>query len=191
MKQFSYVVRSHDEVADMLQDAGWKMAKMSVISSVLISVFCTKKDRNFMEELVRKLHGFLPDAGIIGGLVALCVADDIVVEGGTSVSFHVFSATEVEVVSFHSRSLSSGEIGQAIKRCLQGRSDVKAVGMFLVDNSLDTAAMLAAMEGIDPGIRFFGGIVDEDYLGQQGCIFTEKDAMTSGVAVVILQGEEL
>ena len=64
MKQFSYVVRSHDEVADMLQDAGWKMAKMSVISSVLISVFCTKKDRNFMEELVRKLHGFLPEAGI-------------------------------------------------------------------------------------------------------------------------------
>ncbi len=191
MKQFSYVVRSHDEFADMLQDAGWKMAKMSVISSVFISVFCTKKDRNFLEELVRKLHEFLPDAGIIGGLVALCVADEIVAEGGTSVSFHVFSSTEAEVVSFHSRSLNSGEIGQAIKACLQGHSDVKAAGMFMVDNSLDTGAILAAMEGIDPKIRFFGGIVDEDYLGQQGCIFTEKDAMTSGVAVVILQGEEL
>lgn len=191
MKQLSYMVRSRDEFAGMLQDMSHRMAEISSVSSVLISVFCSKKDRNSLEDMVQKLQGFLPDARVIGCLVALSVADDIVVEGGSSVTFTIFSETTVDVVRFPSRSYSSEEMGRELKNHVEKLENVKAVGMYLVDSSLDTTALLGGLAGVNKDIQFFGGVIDEDYLGQQGCIFAAGDVITSGLAAVIFQGKTL
>ena len=191
MRQLSYMVRSNGEFASMLQDASGKMAEMDPISSVLVSVFCSKKDRNLLEDMVQKLHTRMPEAHILGSLVALSVAGDIVAEGGSSVTFLIFSETRVEIACFPSRSMSSGKMGQALKKRLQELPDARAVGLYLVDSSLDTTTLLAGLSGTSKQISFFGGIIDEDYLGQQGCIFAAGDALTSGLAAVIFRGESL
>ncbi|MBQ1915388.1 MAG: hypothetical protein II178_09255, partial [Selenomonadaceae bacterium] len=86
MKQLTYVVRTNNEFMDMLQDASRKMAKIPAISSILVTVFGTKMNRVNMEDMVQKLHGFLPDAHIIGSFAALSVADDFIIEYGVSVT---------------------------------------------------------------------------------------------------------
>lgn len=191
MEQLSYMVKTSDEFTDMLQDASWKMAKIPVISSVLISVFCTEEDRFTLEDMTQKLHEFLPDAHVVGSLVALGVADDHIVENGSSVTFTVFSEARVEVISLPSHSLTCQEMGQSLRDRLREMKDAKAVELLLVDSSLDTAAAFACLTDLPEELQFFGGIIDEDYLGQRGCIFTAKDIMTSGMVAIIFRGETL
>ncbi|MBQ1510890.1 MAG: hypothetical protein IIZ54_08365, partial [Selenomonadaceae bacterium] len=142
MKQLTYVVRTNNEFMDMLQDASRKMAKIPAISSILVTVFGTKMNRVNMEDMVQKLHGFLPDAHIIGSFAALSVADDFIIEYGVSVTFNLFEEASAEVVAFPSRFLISGEIGQSLLERLQGKEEVKAVGLLLVDSSLDILDIL-------------------------------------------------
>ena len=191
MKQLTYVVRTNNEFMDMLQDASRKMAKIPAISSILVTVFGTKMNRVNMEDMVQKLHGFLPDAHIIGSFAALSVADDFIIEYGVSVTFNLFEEASAEVVAFPSRFLSSGEIGQSLLERLQGMEDVKAVGLLLVDSSLDILDILEKLSEAPQEIQFFGGMTDEDYLGHQGCVFTADDVITSGVAALVLRGKDL
>ena len=191
MKQLAYVVRNQDEFADMLRGASAEMAKLPVISSVFVSVFATKLDRVSVEDMIQKLHGFLPDAHIVGSLTAMSVTDDFIIEHGVSVTFSVFEGAEVEVAAFPSRFLSSGEIGQSLLERIAELSDVRAVGLLLSDSSLDMMELLETLAEAPEDIRFFGGLVDENYLGQQGCLFTVREVMTSGLAAVIFRGKDL
>lgn len=191
MKHLSYTVRDRSEFTDMLQKASGALAKLPVISSVLVSVFCTKLERTELEDMIQKLQGFLPDAQVIGSLVAMSVADDTIVEKGASVTFTVFSQSQTEILTYTSRSMSCAEIGQALRDRLREMPDAVAVELMLVDSSLELTDILANLSDTREDIQFFGGIIDEDYMGQNGCIFTEGEVMTSGLVAVVFRGKEL
>ncbi len=191
MKQLSYTVRNRNEFTDMLQKVSGTLARLPVISSILVSVFCSKMDRTELEDMIQKLHGFLPDAQVIGSLVAMSVADNTIVEKGASVTFTVFSQAQTEILTYTSRSMSCAEIGQSLRDRLREMPDAVAVELMLVDSSLELPDILASLSDTREDIPFFGGIIDEDYMGQNGCIFTEGEIMTSGLMAVVFRGKEL
>jgi diguanylate cyclase (GGDEF)-like protein/PAS domain S-box-containing protein len=167
-------------------------AKNSAIydsESVLIQVFTSKNDINYIQELLDSLNIYFPNAKVIGTTTDGEIMDGYVSEGESVINFTLFEHTSIDIIDvIHTdRGFKSGE--KVAKTLI--KDDTKAIITFATCYNTSGEDYLNGINNINSTIIVSGGIAAHYGDIIDTYVFTKDKIIPNGVVAVALDSKNL
>ncbi|MFE8696328.1 EAL domain-containing protein [Cytobacillus sp. FJAT-53684] len=159
--------------------------------NLLVQVFSSNADRNFLVQLQTTIKKVIPYATVIGCTSAGEIYEGRIVEKGIVLSFTIFEKTELKSALLHqSYYENSFEMGKGLAAQLLD-FDTKAILVFSAGSEVDAQSLLDGIYKSNPELIVGGGVACSDGIHQESYAFTEEELTSQGVVAVALQNEQL
>ncbi|MFC4767854.1 EAL domain-containing protein [Effusibacillus consociatus] len=159
--------------------------------ALLVQVFTGGRDEDFIAELRKRIHDFLPSAVMIGASSTGEIADGVITSNQTILSFTQFEKTDLVTTAIpHDREPDSFRTGQEIARCLVSHR-TKVMILFADGWYTNGEELIKGVESVNPHVVVAGGIAAVKDLRSPNLIFTEREILNRGVVGVALNSDDL
>ncbi len=187
MKTLNFFYKESTDLKELLE-------KNSILGNetILIQIFTSVCNEQFIKNLINKLNTFLPNAIIIGSTTDGEILGDSAYTSTTVLSFSIFYKTKIKLFSMKADQsvLTSFEMGEILAKKLI--TDKTKVIISFVDG-IDTNAeeFLKGIESINTNITISGGLAGDNATFKGTFVFTNDYIYKHGVVGISLNSDEL
>ncbi|MGI6091821.1 MAG: FIST N-terminal domain-containing protein [Negativicutes bacterium] len=158
-------------------------------SAVLAQIFSGRCDNAFLANLAEEINQLVPQACIIGTTTSGEIMNGQVSGLRTVISFSVFQHSSI-TAEILPKNGDDFELGRVLASKL-GSDRAKLLILFAAGLAVNTKDMLQGVQSVYPSLPVAGGIAGSNSLTEQSFVMCNGQVIDSGVAGVVLEGEEL
>lgn len=191
MKQIPFSIQKRQELQACIEKVKKEAREMQRLSSVLVSIFMDTANERMLLEMQQTISASFPEAQIVGSVSTGEIVNGHLIEHNIVVNFTLFECSEVRVLSYDFRQISSEQAGKDLLAILNADKNVAAVEIISAGFHLDINPFFREVSQSRKNIVFFGGLADDGSLGQNGMVFAQNTNLRHGVVVAVFSGEKL
>ena len=191
MKQIPFSIQKRQELQDCIEKVKQEARSMRRVSCVMVSIFMDTANERMLMEMQRTISASFPEAQIVGAVSTGEIVNGRLIEHNIVVNFTLFECSEVRVMSYDFRQMSSEQAGKELLAILNADKNVAAVEVISAGFHLDINPFFREVSKSRKEIVFFGGLADDGSLGQNGMVFAQNTNLRHGVAVAVFSGDKL
>lgn len=191
MKSYYHVV--HDVVTlELFLDSLEIRSNTQSARSVLVQVFSSQTDKNYIESIIKTVYDKIPAAILVGTTTAGEIIHGSLMTGSIVLSVLFFDHSVVYPIALPCSSGSESETGQRLIREIgETGPDVAGVLLFATTMSINMSAFFKGMSREGIGFPVFGGGAGIYNRTDKGFIFCGETFMNQGVTAVVFSGRNL
>jgi len=158
-------------------------------ASLLIQVFTSKNDKNFIQTLLEELSKLLPDAVVVGSTTDGEIMNGMVSTHKTVLSFTQFEHTRLKtyIVEHKQDGYFSGQ--SMAKELVE--DDTKLMITFVDGLNSNGEAFLKGIHSVNSDVKVAGGLAGDNATFMQTYVFTKECIVNNGAVGVALNGTRL
>lgn len=137
MKQIPFSIQKRQELQDCIEKVKQEARSMRRVSCVMVSIFMDTANERMLMEMQRTISASFPEAQIVGAVSMGEIVNGRLIEHNIVVNFTLFECSEVRVMSYDFRQMSSEQAGKDLLAILNADKNVAAVEVISAGFHLD------------------------------------------------------
>ncbi len=164
--------------------------KLNINDNILIQVFTSKNNSNFILSLIDELLSFLPNAKIIGASTCGEISNRGSISHATVISFSTFSKTKI-VTTLAQYSTCSYNTGQNLINAFEKSDNLKVLISFTDGLNTNGEEFLNGISSINQDLIVAGGMAGDYTKFDETFVFTQDEITSKGAVAVGLYNKDL
>lgn len=192
MKQFSYTCTDEKEFTRSLVAFRQKQITFTEnISAILATLYIITSEKTKIPTYSALIKRYFPMASIIGGTTFTSINNTSIENPAITVTFTIFTEANIKIIPLPVTNSKPIFTGQSFLNHINKVENLKAVQLIASGHDLNMETLLGEVSKCDPEIVFFGGIINEGYANDYGCVFTARHVIERGLLAILYYGETL
>ncbi len=187
MESYSFVYNTKIEIEKFLDDTPIALDK-----EVLIQVFTAVNESYYINQIIKDIKFFIPNAKIIGTTSCGEISNEGMLLNSTLISITIFEDTKLitKVLETSKDSFSTGEL---ILKELYEENTAKPKAIITFTDGLNTNGedYLKGISKIDASVTVAGGMAGDNSKFEKTYVFTEDAIIDNGAVLVALYNDDL
>lgn len=189
MKHLATTITSIEELDHFFEK---NMIHFNLASSVLVQIFASRCDTDWIRHLTTAIRNFSPKWVIVGVTTDGGILDGRVITNETVISFSIFVSSLIMPVMQKIQPGTEIEAAESFLKKLEPVvSRTKGVLLFATTFSVDCSLLLQQIYNRFPGLPLFGGGAADYSSLNRTLVFSDDQMFDSGLAAIVFIGEEL
>ncbi|MEL7648392.1 MAG: GGDEF domain-containing protein [Sedimentibacter sp.] len=191
MKSINLVVKSCEELTKLVNTS--EMDTLSkTANSILIQIFTSVIDKNWVKDIECILHEKFPDSVIVGASTGGEIGHGELFTNSTVVSLSFFVKTALKSFILDVENANEDHLGKQLRQEIESScSNIAGVLLFTTPITMNTSDFLSGFSGAECSYPVFGGGAGDYGYILKSLIFHGDRYLSKGVAAVVLISDHL
>ncbi|MEA3499052.1 MAG: FIST N-terminal domain-containing protein, partial [Campylobacterota bacterium] len=163
---------------------------LNINDNILVQVFTSQNDRNYILHLISNILNNLPNAKIIGSTTCGEISNNGSLDNSTVISFSKFSQTtlETKLIKYDKSSFTTG---QNFIKMFNNSDDLKLLISFTDGLNTNGEEFLNGITSINDKLVISGGMAGDNSKFEDTFVFTQDEITSKGAVGVALYNKDL
>jgi len=189
MKQYSYIIRSEEELTEIITGLAKKENGLS--RTVLFHLFTYSQDAVYIEKMMSVIKQHFPTGLIAGSTTSGEFCNDDNFEHTTNLVVMFFESAEASVYFYSLEQCTEQEAGDDLYRKIRDKQDVRGIEFLFTVRSIMMQKFTVPLDRLSGNVAFFGGGADLYQEGPSTFVFDREHISKKGVAAIVYCGKDL
>ena len=189
MKQFVFSLHHMREVDEHIDSFQKDCPKQ--YSSILVSIFTHWNRPEKIHNLIQKIAERLPDASIVGSTSSGGIANGRLTIHKTVITFMVFQNTNLHILAFDNKKLSTSRAGNILMDFCQSLNDIVGIEFLSTFFNFDIHNFFKKLKDLRENIKVFGGVANTHDKDVSKYVFTKDEVIDIGLIAICFESTDL